>query len=88
MERLFVDKTGQDDVDLNCGELVLDADDIAALEILVVAGKLPESPGGFFYGHQFQDESAAEYREQDLAFCKWAKAILETREKVVYSCWW
>ena len=27
-------------------------------------------------------------KEQDLQFCKWAKAILETREQVIYSCWW
>lgn len=88
MENLFVQKTGQCGTELNCGELQLDASDISKLEALIDSGELPESPGGFFYGHQFQDEAAREYREQDLAFCKWAKAILETREKVIYSCWW
>ena len=29
-------------------------------------GTLPQSPGGFFYGHEHQDERAAEYREHDL----------------------
>ena len=41
MENLFVQKTGQCDTKLNCGELLLDADDIAALEALV-ADEFPE----------------------------------------------
>ena len=88
MERLFVLRTGKDDTDLNCGELELTADDIQMLEELVKTDRLPDSEGGFFYGHQFQDESAREYRDQDLAFCEWAKEILKTRDKVIYSCWW
>jgi hypothetical protein len=88
MENLFTQRTGQDPAALNCGALELSAEDITLLEEMVASNRLPESPGGFFYGHQFQDESAQEYREQDLAFCQWAKTILNTREKVIYSCWW
>jgi hypothetical protein len=88
MESLFVLRTGKDDTNLNRSELGLTVDDIQMLEALVKTGELPVSKGGFFYGHQFQDESAQEYRDQDLAFCEWAKAILKTREKVIYSCWW
>ena len=55
---------------------------------MVERSELPESPGGFFYGHQYQDESATEYRERDLEFCQWARAVLQTRQKVFYSCWW
>ena len=88
MERLFSDRTSKDSAELNCSELELTSDDIKMLEKLVEGGNLPESPGRFFYGHQFQDETAAAYHEQDLLFCKWAKAILETRQKVFYSCWW
>ena len=88
MEALFIYRTGQGPIDLNCGELELTEQDIDALEELVKNGNLPESEGGFFYGHDFQDEAAKEYRNRDLEFCRWAKQILETRKKVFYSCWW
>ena len=88
MEQLFEQRTGQDAIELNCGELELREEDITTLEEMVKTGKLPESEGGFFYGDQFQDEAAKEYRNRDLEFCRWAKQILETRRKVFYSCWW
>ena len=88
MEQLFVERTGRNDTDLNCGELPLTAEDIANLEGLISKNGLPESPGGFFYGHQFQDEAAEEYREQDLEFCAWAQAEIAQGAAVYYSCWW
>ncbi len=88
MEKLFAVRTGADPAELNCSELELQPEDIATLQALVEHGELPDSPGGFFYGHQFQDESATEYRARDLEFCQWARAILQTRQKVFYSCWW
>lgn len=88
MERLYEARTGEPAGTLNCGELELQAEDIAMLQAMVERSDLPESPGGFFYGHQFQDESATKYRERDLEFCQWARAVLQTRQKVFYSCWW
>lgn len=88
MEKLFELRTGRSAGDLNCGELELQPEDIATLQAMVEQSALPESPGGFFYGHQFQDESASEYRELDLKFCQWARTILQTRQQVFYSCWW
>ena len=80
VERLFEERTGESSDALNCGELRgLTAEDVETLERLVREGALPESPGGFFYGHQFQDESAAEYRAQDLDFCAWARAEIYGR---------
>ena len=87
-ETLFTAKTGQPAEKLNCAELVLEAADIAALESLVRQKALPKSMGGFFFGHQFQDEAADENVEQDLAFCAWAKDALTSGQTVVYSCWW
>jgi len=52
------------------------------------ARALPHCEGGFFYGHQFQDEAAAEYRERDLEFCAWARERIRAGETVIYSCWW
>jgi len=73
---------------LNCGELELTAADISTLQTFVECRALPTSPGGFFFGHEYQDETAEEYRDQDLKFCAWAKQVLETRQQVFYSCWW
>ncbi len=88
METLFTAKTGQDAAELNCEEFVLTPRDLKALQRLVAGGDLPQSDGGFFYGHQFQDEAAEEYAEQDAAFCTWAKTQITAGETVIYSCWW
>jgi len=44
--------------------------------------------GGFFWGHQFQEEQMKEYRDQDLQFCDWVLAQIEKGNKVIYSCSW
>ena len=44
--------------------------------------------GGFFWGHQFQEESVKEYEKQDLEFCDWVLTELDKGNKVVYSCSW
>ena len=88
MEDLYTAKTGLAASELNCGELTLAPEDIDRLEAAVSAGHLPRCAGGFFYGHQFQDEQAEAYREQDLAFCGWAKAQIAEGATVAYSCWW
>ncbi len=88
MEGLFVERTGQGITELNCGELELGAADIARLEQALKQGGLPHCDGGFFYGHQFQDEAAAAYRDLDLEFCAWARGRISEGDTVIYSCWW
>ena len=88
MEDLFTRVNCAPAEDLNCGELELTLDDIAKLERDLQDRALPRSEGGFFFGHQFQDESAREYREQDLEFCTWARNSLRSGKRVFYSCWW
>jgi len=44
--------------------------------------------GGFFWGHQFQEEAVKEYSKQDSQFCDWALAQMERGETVVYTCSW
>ena len=44
--------------------------------------------GGFFWGHQFQEESVKEYQKQDLEFCDWVLTELDKGNQVVYSCSW
>ena len=55
---------------------------------LVEQSRLPFCPGGFFWGHQFQEESQSEYEEQDLEFCETALQMLDKGHTVVYECWW
>tara|TARA_R100000234_G_scaffold118571_2_gene99297 strand:+ start:808 stop:1182 length:375 start_codon:yes stop_codon:yes gene_type:complete len=88
MERTFSEKTNAPATELNCGELELTLQDIERLEKCIEQKAMPISPGGFFYGHQFQDESEDEYRDQDIMFCEWAKREIAEGKKILYSCWW
>ena len=72
----------------NCNPVMLTLDTVKSLEQLLKDDVMPESEGGFFYGHQFQDEAAAEYREQDIKFCQWAKDTIKGGDYVYYDCWW
>ena len=72
----------------NCNPILLEPEDIDNLEACLTNGGLPESEGGFFFGHQFQDEAADEYREQDIEFCAWARKEIERGRHVYYDCWW
>ena len=44
--------------------------------------------GGFFWGHQFQEESVREYKKQDIQFYKWALAQVKKGNTVIYNCSW
>ena len=88
MENIAMEREGMSPSELNCGELELYEEEIVRLMELIKGNSLPESEGGFFYGHQFQDESAEEYKEQDLEFCKWALEEIKEGDYVFYSCWW
>ena len=43
---------------------------------------------GFFWGQQFQELSAREYKDQDLEFVKWARQQIQGGKEVVYECSW
>ena len=43
---------------------------------------------GFFWGQQFQEEQAKEYKKMDLQFVKWCKEALKRGEVIEYSCSW
>lgn len=89
MVKVFEQKGGvHEDSSFNCNPVELSLDDINRLEKLVAKKKLPHSDGGFFWGHQFQDESQDEYHDQDLEFCKWARRELFDNARVFYDCWW
>jgi hypothetical protein len=37
--------------------------------------------GGFFWGHQYQEQSVKQYSQQDKLFCDWALTQLEKRRR-------
>ena len=43
---------------------------------------------GFFWGQQFQEESAKDYEKQDKQFLKFCKEALKKGETIEYSCSW
>jgi len=68
----------------------LEPDDITRLELQVHNGYEDyECEGGFFWGHQFQEEAVQENKANDLDFIERAKEAFKTEgSKVVYSCWY
>ena len=44
--------------------------------------------GGFFWGHQFQEEAAKDNKQKDLEFVQFAREALADGETVVYECSW
>jgi|TARA_R100000084_G_scaffold107863_1_gene69023 hypothetical protein len=75
--------------DFNSGEkLHLTRENIVNLKKLVEESRLPFCPAGFFWGHQFQEESQKDYEEQDLEFCNIALEMLDKGHDVIYECWW
>ena len=44
--------------------------------------------GGFFWGHQMQEEQAKYYREQDLEFIKYARDRFASGKAVYYLASW
>jgi hypothetical protein len=44
--------------------------------------------GGFFWGHQWQENAVEEYREQDKLFCDWVLTQMEKGNTVIYECSW
>lgn len=74
--------------DFNCVPLMLTKEDVLKLQKLVQNDDLPFCPDGFFWGHQFQEESMREYKEQDLEFCEKALKWIEEGKEVFYECSW
>jgi len=74
--------------DFNCVPLMLTKEDVLKLQKLVQDDNLPFCPDGFFWGHQFQEDSMREYKQQDLEFCEKALKWIEEGKEVFYECSW
>ena len=87
MEILWFNKY-QNTEEFNCKNMPLDKEDILNLQAAVKGEELPKSDGGLFFGHEYQDTSAQEYKDQDLEFCAKALKWLDEGKTPYYSCWW
>ena len=87
MEERYANKGGKEE--FNCVDLELTEEDITDLETAIEERELPET-GGFFFGNDSYSDYEGEYgyKETDVDFIKKARQILESGNRVVYSCWW
>ena len=75
--------------ELNCNNLDLTEADLLALQDAVGKGYSDHfCEGGFFWGHQFQEEAVQEYKDEDTLFVTAALEAVREGKPVVYSCWW
>ena len=94
MRQLWYQKQGKEapehvlGCEFNCENLYLDEIDIHELKQKLETFTLPEAKDGFFWGHEWQNETARESVAYDLDFCTKALAWLQEGRKVWYSCWW
>ena len=87
MENVWYQEQGNNE-EFNCKELILTKKILEKLLKCVETNTLPESPGKFFYGHQFQDDAAKVSQKADIKFCKEALQAIEDGKQVIYSCWY
>lgn len=73
----------------NCVELPLNEEQLLELQEAINTKYYDHfCDGGFFYGHQFQEESVEEYEEQDKKFVDQALAHIKAGGDVIYLCSW
>lgn len=80
MERLYRNKGGAGE--FNCQDVLIEEDDLDALEKDVLADALPKT-AGFFFG-----QSRPEDKERDLKFIAAARRALAEGKLVFYTSWW
>ena len=87
MEKLWHKKGNEKE--FNCVDLELTKHDLEKLQKQIENNYYDHfSTGGLFWGHQFQEEMALQYLEQDRKFVADALQAVEKGNTVVYSCWW
>ena len=70
-------------------EVELDIEDIDRLEKAINSRYRDYfCEGGFFFGHQWQEEAASDYKEQDLKFVEYAKKELAKGTMIRYNSSW
>ena len=81
MQQLYKTKGGKSP-EFNCDTLLLNPEDLDALEVAIKRNMLPETHG-FFFG-----VTTGEEKEDDLEFIHKAREIIAEGRDVVYDSWW
>ena len=81
MAELYFEKGGEH-CDFNCNTVAITADDLDALERVIIANELPATMG-FFFG-----ETNGEEREDDLEFIRKAREEIVQGRSIAYYAWW
>ena len=87
-EDIWYNQMGEKESFNSPAQIQLTRELVEILKKLVEEDELPSSQGGFFYGHQFQDGRAEDYKEQDLEFCNWALEEIKNGKEVFYESNW
>lgn len=85
MEKLWREKTGDNEHDFNCVPLKLSAEDLDRLENDINQHELHPTEG-FFFGSTDYDPD--EYKVEDLRFIEDARLELSKGQDVYYDSWW
>ena len=88
--KMFGVEVNLDHLGFNAGEVVYMTEEVVKDLEKAIKTDYHEyfAQDGFFWGQQFQEQSAKEYKKQDeefLEFCKWA---LKNKQVVEYECSW
>ena len=81
MQKLYKAKGGKSP-EFNCDTLLLNPEDLDALEAAINGNMLPETRGSFF------GVTTGEEKEDDLEFIHKAREIIAEGRDVVYDSWW
>lgn len=88
MQSIWVARGNSQD-EFNCADMQLTKNDIALLSFAVRSGfEDYVCEGGFFWGHQFQEEAAKDSYKDDLEFVEAASDAIDKGLEVYYSCWY
>lgn len=83
------DQSGLPGLGFNGGPVVIDKKIVSDLEEAINNGYFDYfTEDGFFWGQQFQEEAAEEYKEQDQRFVKWCKEMIDEGKIPEYHCSW
>ena len=72
------------------GAVELTEEHIREIRNLTNLNKMPHCDGGFFWGHQFQDdpEHKEHVKKDTLDFCKKALEAIKEGHIIIYDCSW
>lgn len=87
MQKLWHEKGNSNE--FNCEEMPLTEENLQLLKQQIESnfdGNF--CAGGFFWGHQFQEDAVKQYQEEDTQFVNEALDAVRKGDEVIYSCWW